>query len=122
MLMKLTPGLDFINILHTAFTPVVPQGVRTQSSCHYLFTLLGPRSVKAVRRTLMNLTTDRKKTQSGFPLTSALLLREFLFRCLTIVVTQFNNKSRKKQLKNEANQSSAIFVNFDGALSLLGVK
>jgi len=56
MLMKLTPGLDFINFLRTAFTPVVPQSVRTQSSCQYLFTLLGPTSVKAVRRTLMKLT------------------------------------------------------------------
>jgi hypothetical protein len=49
-------GLDFINVLRTAFTPVVPQSVRTQSSRQYLFTLLGPTSVKAVRRTLMKLT------------------------------------------------------------------
>ncbi len=56
MMVKLTPGLDFINIIRTAFTPVVPQSVRTQSSCQYLFTLLGPTSVKAVRRTLMKLT------------------------------------------------------------------
>jgi len=54
--MILTPGLDFINVLRTAFTLVVPQSVRTQSSCQYLFTLLGPMSVKAVRRTLMKLT------------------------------------------------------------------
>jgi len=53
---KLTPGLDFINVLRTAFTPVVPQSIRTQSSCQYLFMLLGPTSVKAVRRTLMKLT------------------------------------------------------------------
>jgi len=52
------PGLDFINVLPTAFTPVVPQSVRTQSSCQYLFTLLGPTSVKAVRRTLTKLTPD----------------------------------------------------------------
>jgi len=38
------------------FTPVVPQSVRNQSSCQYLFTLLGPTSVQAVRRTLMKLT------------------------------------------------------------------
>ncbi len=50
------PGLDFLNVLRTAFTPVVPQSVRTQSSCQYLFTLLGPTSVKAVRITLMKLT------------------------------------------------------------------
>jgi len=46
-------GLDFINVLRTAFAPVVPQSVRTQSSRQYLFMLLGPTSVKAVRRTLM---------------------------------------------------------------------
>jgi len=51
-------GLDFINVLRTAFTPVVPQSVRAQSSCQYLFTLLGPTSVKAVRRTLMKLTPE----------------------------------------------------------------
>ncbi len=56
MFMKLTLGLDFINVLCTAFTPVVPQSVRTQSSCQYLFMLLGPTSVEAVRRTLMKLT------------------------------------------------------------------
>ncbi len=55
-----TPGLDFINILRTAFTPVVPQSVRTQSSRQYL---LGPTSVKAVRRTLMKLTPDVNEWQ-----------------------------------------------------------
>ncbi len=54
--MKLTPRLNFINVLLTAFTPVVPQSVRTQSSCQYLFTLLWPTSVKVVLRTLMKLT------------------------------------------------------------------
>jgi len=52
----LEPGLDFINILQTAFMPVAPQSVRTQSSCQYLFTLSGSTSVKAVCRTLMKLT------------------------------------------------------------------
>ena len=32
------------------FTPVVPQSIRTQSSCQYLFTLWGSTSVKAVRK------------------------------------------------------------------------
>jgi len=36
-----TPWVDFINVLRTAFTPVAPQSVRTQSSCQYLFMLLG---------------------------------------------------------------------------------
>ena len=48
-------GLDFTNVLHTAFTPVAPQSVRTQSSCKYLFMLSGSTSVKAVCRTLMKL-------------------------------------------------------------------
>ncbi len=60
-LVKLTLGLDFINFLRTAFTPVVPQSVRTQSSFQYLFTLLGPTSVKAVRRTLVKLTLDLRR-------------------------------------------------------------
>ncbi len=49
-------GLDFINILRTAFTPIAPQS--TQSSCLYLFTLLGSIRVKAVLRTLMKLSPD----------------------------------------------------------------
>jgi len=43
-------GLNFINVLRTAFTPVVPQSVRNQSSRQYLFTLLGPTSVKVARK------------------------------------------------------------------------
>ncbi len=56
MLMTLTPGVDFINALHTAFALVDPKSVRTQSSCQYLLKLLGSTSVKAVRRTLMKST------------------------------------------------------------------
>jgi len=48
--------VDFINVLHTAFTPVAPQSVRAQSSCQYIFMLLGATRVKAVSRTLMKLT------------------------------------------------------------------
>jgi len=47
---------NFINVPRTAFMPVAPQSVRTKSSCQYLFTLLGPTSIKAVRRMLMKLT------------------------------------------------------------------
>ncbi len=60
-------GLDFINVLRTAFTPVVPQSVRTQSSHQYLFTLLEPTSVKAVRRTLMKLTPGCRSGSAGAP-------------------------------------------------------
>ncbi len=65
MLVKLTPGLDFINVLRTAFTPVAPQSIRTQSSCQYLFTLWGSTSVKAVRRTLMKLHPDVREDQQN---------------------------------------------------------
>ncbi len=49
-----TSGVDFINVLRTAFTPVAPQSVRTQSSC--LFMLLGATCINPVRRTLRKLT------------------------------------------------------------------
>ncbi len=52
MLMKLTPGLNFINILRTAFTLVGPTSVRIQSSSQYLFMLLGL-GAKAAHRLLM---------------------------------------------------------------------
>jgi len=52
---KAWPGLNFIDVLRTAFTLVAPKSVRIQSSCQYLFTLLGATIVKAVRRTLMKL-------------------------------------------------------------------
>jgi len=47
--------VNFINVLGTAFTPVAPQSLSTQSSYQYLFTLLGSTSVKAVRRMLMKM-------------------------------------------------------------------
>jgi len=56
ILVKLTYGAHFINVLLTAFTPVAPQSVRTQSSCQNLFTLLGSTHIKAVHRTLMKST------------------------------------------------------------------
>jgi len=44
--------------LLTAFTPVAPKSVRIQSSCQYLFTLLGSTGAKATNRTLMKLTPE----------------------------------------------------------------
>jgi hypothetical protein len=55
MLVKLTTGVNFINILRTAFALVAPRGVRIQSNCQCLFTLLESTSVKAVCRMLMKL-------------------------------------------------------------------
>ncbi len=54
--MELTLGLNFTNVLRTAFAPVAPKSVKVQSSRQYLFTLLGPTSVKGVRKMLMELT------------------------------------------------------------------
>ncbi len=58
-------GLNFINIVCTAFTPVDPKSVRIQSSCQYLFTLLGSMVAKAARRTMMKLSPGGKG--SGLP-------------------------------------------------------
>ena len=50
------PGLNFINVLSTAFKRVDPESIRIQSNPQYLFTLLGSMCTKAVCRTLMKLT------------------------------------------------------------------
>jgi len=42
--------------LRTAITPVAPKSIRIQSSCQYLFTLLGSIGAKAARRMLMKFT------------------------------------------------------------------
>jgi hypothetical protein len=56
--MKLTPVVDFSNVQPTAFALVHPKSVRIQSSCQYLFTLLGSTGTKAARKTLVKLTSD----------------------------------------------------------------
>ncbi len=48
-------GVNFINVLHTAFTLVDPKSVKKIDNLTVFFTLLGSASVKAVRRTLMKL-------------------------------------------------------------------
>ncbi len=52
-LMKLTPVVNFVNVLRTAFVLVDPKSVKIQLSHQCLFTLLGSTSLKAVCRTLM---------------------------------------------------------------------
>jgi hypothetical protein len=60
MLMKLTPGLTFINIHSAAFTLVdTKREKKLQLSHKYLFTLWGSTGAKANRRTLMKLTLGR---------------------------------------------------------------
>ncbi len=55
-MVKLTPGLNFIIIICTAFTLVGSKSVKIQSSSQYLFTLLGYMGTKVALRTLMKLT------------------------------------------------------------------
>ena len=55
----LCSGLNFINVLHTAFTLADPKSVKKIDKLSIFFTLLGSTSVKAVRRTLMKSTQGR---------------------------------------------------------------
>jgi len=52
---ELLPWLNFINVLHTAFTHTDPESVKFQLSHQYFFTLSGSVRVKAVLRMLMKL-------------------------------------------------------------------
>jgi hypothetical protein len=54
--MKLTPGLNFINVLLTALMHADPERVKFQLSCQYLFSLLGSAHIKAARGMLMKFT------------------------------------------------------------------
>ncbi len=53
MLVKLTPGVHFINIIRTAFTLVDPKSVKKIDNLNVFPTLLGSGCVKAVHRKLM---------------------------------------------------------------------
>jgi len=53
MLVKLTPGVNFINVLRTAFTLVGPKSVKRYWQLDWVLTLWGTTGVKAVHRTLM---------------------------------------------------------------------
>jgi len=44
------PRLNFINVLHTAFAPGDPKGVKKDGQVISLFTLLGSTSIKAERK------------------------------------------------------------------------
>ncbi len=54
------PGVNFINVLRTAFTLVGPKSVKRYWQLDWVLTLWGTTGVKAVRRTLM------KSSPSGF--------------------------------------------------------
>ncbi len=53
---KSRSGVNFINVLCTAFTLVDPKSVKKIDNLTVFFTLLGSARVKAVRRTLVKLT------------------------------------------------------------------
>jgi len=55
-LMKLTPELNFINILLTAFTRIDPKRVKKTVKLSIFFMLLGSTSLKAARKMLVTLT------------------------------------------------------------------
>jgi len=59
MLVKLTPGLNFINILPKAFTREDPKCIKMTVRLSICFIFLGSMSVKASHKTLMKLTPDR---------------------------------------------------------------
>jgi len=56
MLMKMTPAIDFINILCTAFAPADPESIKDTDDLTVFFTLSKSSSVKAARKTLVKLT------------------------------------------------------------------
>jgi len=60
MLVKLTPGVNFINVLRAALIHADPKSVKFMLSLQYPFLLLGSASVKAAQKTLMKLTPDGK--------------------------------------------------------------
>ncbi len=72
ILIKLTQGVKFINILCIDFTRQDPQSVNIQSSCQYLFTLLGSEGIKDAHKMLMKLTPDvgnpGMRNQHHFPM------------------------------------------------------
>ena len=56
MLVKSTPGLNFINVLRTAFTHVDPECVKRYWWLDWVLMLWGATGVKAVQKMLMKLT------------------------------------------------------------------
>ncbi len=54
------PGVNFINVLHAAFTLADPESVKFQLSCQYLFVVLGSVRVKAAQKMFMKLTPSVK--------------------------------------------------------------
>jgi len=58
MLMKLTPWVNFTNIIHAASMHADPKSTKKQSSHQCLFSLLGSARKKSAQKMLMKLTPD----------------------------------------------------------------
>ncbi len=69
MLVKFTPGLNFTNVLHTAFTLADPESVKRYLWLNCIFNTLGSMRVKLVRKTLMKLTPDDVTTSNNRSMT-----------------------------------------------------
>ncbi len=55
------PGVNFINVLRTAFVLIDPESVKKIDNLTVFFTLLGSAGVQGVRRTLMKSSPERCK-------------------------------------------------------------
>jgi len=64
MLMKLTPVVNFINILHAAFKRASPKSAKNIVKLSVFLLLLGSVSAKAACRTFMKLTPGRCKMKN----------------------------------------------------------
>jgi len=58
MLVKSTPGVDFINVLQTAFTRPDPKRAKKIVKLKVFFALLGSAQIKGACKTLVKLTLD----------------------------------------------------------------
>jgi len=58
MLMKLTPGVNFVNVLRAAFRRADSKSAKKTVKLSVFFALLGSAFEKAAQRTLMKLTVD----------------------------------------------------------------
>ncbi len=68
MLMKLTSGPNFINVLCTAFTHADPRNLIKTVNLSIFFMLLGSMSVKAAHKTLVKLTPGLEPKNASIPL------------------------------------------------------
>jgi len=61
MVMKLTPGVNFINVSGAAFVPVDPKSIKRYWQIDWILLLLGATGVKVIRNMLVKLSPRVKK-------------------------------------------------------------